>query len=365
MVAVGTRPEIIKMYSIIRRLEELGLRFIFIHSGQHYDYEMSLIFIEELGLPRPDYQIELHYSTPADQMAELMRGINKPLEKHAPSVLLVQGDTNTTLATAIAANKLGIPIGHVEAGIRSYDWRMPEEFNRRLTDHLSLFLFAPTQRARENLSRESVLGRIYVTGNTVIDAVLEFLPVAEKSSHVLSEVPFTEYILFTAHRAENVDDPWILRNFADTLLDSPLPVVYPVHPRTRKRFIEQGLWERLREAKHLRLLPPVGYFDFLVLMKHAKLIMTDSGGIQEEASAPNIRKPVLVLRWSTERPEAIEAGFAKLVGVTKQNILRNLYDLLENYDEVIKNLPSQSPFGDGKSGKRIVKILMDELEEIT
>ena len=362
MVTVGTRPEIIKVYSIIHWLKELDLNFVFVHSGQHYDYEMSLIFIEELGLPLPDYHIKLYYSSPADQMAELMRGINEPLKRESPSVLLVQGDTNTTLAAAIAANKLGIPIGHVEAGLRSYDWRMPEEFNRRLTDHLSLFLFAPTERARENLLRENVLGRIYVTGNTVIDAVLKFLPIAERRSNILSEIPFDEYILFTAHRAENVDDPWVLRNFVATLLESPLPVIYPLHPRTRKRLMEQKLWEKLRRKRHIKLFPPLGYFDFLVAMKHAKLIMTDSGGIVEEATAPNIRKPVLILRWSTERPEAIEAGFAKLVGVTKQNILRSLNEILKHYDEIMKNLPLKSPFGDGKAGERIVKIITKEIE---
>jgi len=362
----GTRPEIIKMASVIENLRKKHQTdFIYIHSGQHYDYELSMKFIEEMNLPKPDFWINLHYSDPADQMAELMKNLRDVFSKEKISLVLVQGDTNTTLAAALAANKLGIPVGHIEAGLRSNDFRMPEEFNRRLTDHVSMLLFAPTQRAYENLVRESVWGEIYITGNTVIDAVMRFYPIAEKKSRILERVPFEEFILFTAHRAENVDNPAVLREFVGFLIESPIPVVYPVHPRTRKRLKENNLWDKLKNSKNILLLPPVGYFDILVLMKNAQLIVTDSGGIVEEATAPQIRKPVLIARLSTERPEAIEYGFAKLAGVTKSSLLKHTKYILENYEEIIKNLPTKSPFGDGKTGERIAEIVVKKMPEIS
>jgi UDP-N-acetylglucosamine 2-epimerase (non-hydrolysing) len=249
--------------------------------------------------------------------------------------------------------KLGIPVGHVEAGLRSFDLRMPEEYNRRLTDHLSKFLFAPTEVARGNLEKESVWGDIYVTGNTVIDAVVQHMPMAEKRSHILDEVRFNRFALVTAHRAENVDDPVVLKNFVEAFSEAPIPVVYPIHPRSRKRLRQQRLLSKLSRSENVQLLPPLGYFDFLVLMKHCDIIITDSGGIQEEATAPEIRKPVLVTRLSTERPEAVTSGFAKIVGVKKENILSGVKKTLNEKHA----LPTVSPYGDGTAAKRIVEIL--------
>lgn len=339
-LVAGTRPEIIKMASVIDNLQKKrDVEVTYVHSGQHYDYELSKKFIEEMNLPKPDFWIDLYYSDPADQMAELIKKLREVFSKEKVSLVLFQGDTNTTLAAALAANKLGIPIGHIEAGLRSNDFRMPEEFNCRLADHLSLLLFAPTQKSYENLLKESVWGEIYVTGNTVIDAVTRFYPIAKEKSRILEKIPFEEFILFTAHRAENVDNPIILREFVSFLIESPIPVVYPVHPRTLKRLKEYNLWDKLKNTKHILLLPPVGYLDILVLMKNARLIITDSGGIVEEATAPQIRKPVLIARLSTERPEAIEHGFAKLAGVIKSSLLEHTKYILENYNEIIKKPP--------------------------
>jgi len=356
MVVVGTRPEIIKMAPVVRALKKTGVPFTFVHCGQHYDYNMAQQFIEELELPPPDYGYKVKASSPGAQTARIMADMDRLLKKTMPALVLVEGDTNSVLAAALAANKRGIPVGHVEVGLRSFDLRMPEEHNRRLTDHLSAYLFAPTENAKANLKGESVWGKIYVTGNTVIDAVIQHLPIAEKKSEILTRIRFEKFALATAHRAENVDDLAVLNNFIEAFAESPLPVVYPMHPRTKKRLCQNKLYARIRESKNVQILPPVGYLDFLVLMRKSELIITDSGGIQEEATAPCIRKPVLVIRLSTERPEAVEAGFAKIVGTGKCSILSAMKSALENK----KRLPEKSPFGDGNAAKKIAQIIKKE-----
>jgi UDP-N-acetylglucosamine 2-epimerase (non-hydrolysing) len=275
------------------------------------------------------------------------------LGKIEPTIVLVEGDTNTVLSTALAANKRTIPIGHVEAGLRSFDLRMPEEHNRRLTDHISEFLFAPTERAISNLKKENVWGKIYLTGNTAIDAVNEHLPIAEKKSMIMQQIPFEAFALATAHRAENVDDPAVLNSLMEVFSNSPLPIVYPMHPRTRKRLIENNMLAKMEALKNLLILQPLGYLDFLMLERNCKLIITDSGGIQEEATAPSIRKRVLVTRLSTERQEAVEAGFAKVVGTDSKKILTEMKKAIEEKEV----LPYVSPFGDGLAAQRIVEII--------
>jgi UDP-N-acetylglucosamine 2-epimerase (non-hydrolysing) len=356
MVVVGTRPEIVKMAPIVRALQKHKVPTTFVHCGQHYDYNMSQQFIEDLDLPAPDYAYRVRASSPGAQIARIIAYMDKLLRETAPSVVLVEGDTNTVLAAALAANKLKVPIGHVEAGLRSFDLRMPEEHNRRLTDHLSALLFAPTERAKANLKRESVWGKIYVTGNTVIDAVIQHLPIAEKKSKILKKIRFEKFALATAHRAENVDDEAVLRTFMEAFAESPVPVVYPMHPRTRKRLHQNKVYAQISKTRNVQLLPPVGYLDFLMLMKKSELIITDSGGIQEEATAPSIRKPVLVIRLSTERPEAAEAGFTQVVGTDKYDILAAIEAALARR----KELPHTSPFGNGNAAEQIVKILQKE-----
>jgi len=353
MVVAGTRPEIIKMAPIVRALKKSKISMRFVHCGQHYDYNMAQQFIEELELPPPDYTFKINAFSPGAQTARIIMRMDKLLKKTAPAVVLVEGDTNSVLAAALAANKRGIPTGHVEAGLRSFDLRMPEEHNRRLTDHISEYLFAPTARAEANLKRENVWGKIYVTGNTIIDAVLQHLPIAEKKSEILKKIRFEKFALATAHRAENVDDLAILKNFMDAFAESPVPVVYPMHPRTKKRLRENKMYAQIKKRKNVQILPPLGYLDFLVLMKRSELIITDSGGIQEEATAPCIRKPVLVIRLSTERPEAVEAGFAKVAGIKKREILAAINTALTRR----KELPEKSPFGDGKAAEKIVEII--------
>jgi UDP-N-acetylglucosamine 2-epimerase (non-hydrolysing) len=362
VAVVGTRPEIIKMAPIVKELEKRGVEFTFIHTGQHYDYEMSQVFIEKLDLPKPHESFVLESSNPAAQVGEMMIKLEKALERfwsRKPKVMLIQGDTNTMLATGLTALKLGIEIGHVEAGLRSFDWRMPEEHNRRMIDHVSHYLFAPTEIAKRNLLEEHVWGEIFVTGNTVIDAVdMYFDRVKEAEKKVLEQVKFSEYALVTFHRAENVDDTHVLKDFMRILKKSPIPIVFPIHPRTKKRLREYGMWNEVESIQHLQLLPPQGYFEFLALMKNCKVIMTDSGGLQEEATHSRIRKLVLVLRNSTERPEAIVHGFARVVGINPIIVLAELEKFL---NEGIR-LPEYSPFGDGKAAIRIVDIVMSKLE---
>jgi len=357
MVVVGTRPEIIKMAPIVRALKEKNVPMTFVHCGQHYDYNMSQQFIEELELSKPDYSYKLRAYSQGKQTATIMVHMEQLLEETRPALVLVEGDTNGVLATALAAVKLGIPVGHVEAGLRSFDLRMPEEHNRRLTDHVSTYLFAPTENSVNNLKREDVWGKIYMTGNTVIDAVMQHLLMAEKKSKILKMIDFRKFALATAHRAENVDDIMVLRNFVEAFAEAPIPVVYPMHPRAKKRLRQHKIYSKAKNSGNIQILPPLGYLDFLVLMSKCEFIITDSGGIQEEATAPNIRKPVLVIRLSTERPEAVEAGFAEVVGVNKREILSAMERTLK---KPLK-LPRRSPYGDGEAAEKIVNIIKEEM----
>jgi UDP-N-acetylglucosamine 2-epimerase (non-hydrolysing) len=318
---------------------------------------MSQQFIEELELPKPNYGYRIKANSQGLQTACIMIHMEKLLVKTSPALVLVEGDTNGVLATALATVKLEIPVGHVEAGLRSFDLRMPEEHNRRLTDHISTYLFAPTKTAENNLKNENVWGKIYVTGNTVIDAVIQHLPIAEKKSKILESIHFEKFALATAHRAENVDDFAVLKHFIEAFEEAPIPVVYPMHPRTKKRLRENKIYAKTKKSANIEILPPLGYLDFLVLMSKCEMIVTDSGGIQEEATAPCIRKPVLVIRLSTERPEAVKAGFAEVVGVEKYKILRAMRKTLD----CPKQLPEKSPYGDGNAAQNIAEIIEKEL----
>jgi UDP-N-acetylglucosamine 2-epimerase (non-hydrolysing) len=290
-------------------------------------------------------------------MGEMLIKLDKIATQKGLDLMLVEGDTNSNLAAALAGLKKGVRIGHVEAGLRSFDWRMPEEHNRRIVDHISDLLFAPTETAKRNLLDEKVHGETFVTGNTVIDAVAQHLPIAEKRSKIMQRVKAEDFILATAHRAENVDDPKVLKGFVEVFTEASLPVVFPAHPRTVNRLKEFSLYEWIASSKNVQLLPPLGYFDFLVLMKNCKLIITDSGGLQEEATAPQMRKPVLVLRLSTERPEAVEAGYVTVTGTVKDIIQKNLKRLIDDWPR----LTAPSPYGKGDAGKKIVELTLNNL----
>lgn len=355
-VLAGTRPEIIKIAPIIRRLQGLQLDYSFILTGQHYDYELSKQMIIDLDLNLPDVSLNLKSNSPASQIAEIMSKLEQIMQDDSSRIVITQGDTNSVLSSSLTAIKLGIPLVHIEAGLRSYDWRMPEEHNRRMVDHISNLLCAPTETAKRNLQEEKVFGSIYVTGNTVIDAVNEHLPIAERNSKVLESINVSEYILVTVHRSENVDDASRLSVIINSLINSQYNIIFPLHPRTKKRLIEFGLFEKIRNSTSIIIIPPQGYLDFLILMKNSKFIITDSGGIQEEATAESISKRILVLRDSTERPEAISCGAARLIPIQFDKIIDQINFEINN----IETKTYKCPYGDGYASKRIIEIIEEE-----
>ncbi len=349
-IVAGTRPEIIKMAPVIRALKRGD--FSFIHTGQHYDYNLSLQFIKELNLPKPDVTFVLKNDEPALQMGEMIAKLHKIFGKIRPKIVAVEGDTNSVLAGGIAAIKSRIKLAHVEAGLRSYDWRMPEEHNRIAVDHISDLLFAPTKDSKKNLLNEDVHGVIHVTGNTVIDAVIQNMPIAKRRSRI--EIPSKDFVLVTLHRAENVDDGRTLKDLVGALIKVPMQIIFPIHPRTVRRLKQFKLYDKVKKASNVKLIPPVGYFDFLVLMQRCKFIVTDSGGIQEEATCPLIRKRVILLRKFTERSEAVKAGFVKVVGTAESSITDAIKCTMNSRERI----SSSSPFGDGNAGKRTARLLL-------
>ncbi len=354
---IGTRPEIIKTAPVIKEFEEnRGIPCYVLHTGQHYSNTMSRTFFADMDLREPDENLHIGSGTHSEQTAKALIGIEKSLMRERPNVVLVQGDTNAVLSAALAAVKLHIPVAHIEAGLRSYDQRMPEEHNRRLTDHASKYLFAPTKRAAQILRQENVWGKIYVTGNTVIDALEMRLPAALNTPLPAVASSLDNFALLTLHRAENVDDPKILRGLIDGLNRLGDHIIFPAHPRTIARLNEFGLMDHLKSANAIHLIEPVGYLTFLHLMVACRYVLTDSGGIQEEVTAPSINKRVFVLRTSTERPEAIESGHAVVVGVNP-DVFPEL--VIKGRDEGL-DAERPCPYGDGTASKKIVDILLVE-----
>lgn len=315
---VGARPQFIKLAPVLRAIAEhnqahpdLPIRDILVHTGQHYDYEMSGVFFEELGLKHPDYHLGVGSGSHGAQTGEMLRRIEEVLLTVKPDVVVVYGDTNSTLAGALAAVKLHFPVAHVEAGLRSFNRHMPEEINRVLTDHMSEYLFCPTETAVKNLEREGITRGVYLVGDVMYDALLQYMELAERRSTILRDLGLEprRYALATVHRAENTDDPARLGGILEGLhriVASGLPVVAPLHPRTRTAATRYGL-----SLDGLKVLPPVSYLDMLMLEKHARVILTDSGGVQKEAFKLSV--PCLTFRDQTEWPETLVAGANRLV----------------------------------------------------
>ena len=347
---LGTRPEIVKMSPVIRECERRGLDYFILHTGQHYSYEMDRLFFEELEIPDPDYNLDVGSGTHADQTAKIMTGVEDVLRKESPNIVLVQGDTNTVMAGALAASKLHIRVGHIEAGLRSFNRRMPEEINRIVTDHISDYLFAPTESARENLLAEGIADeKVCVTGNTVVDAVYQNLEIARRRTSIFRDLDLEprEYFLVTAHRQENVDDrarlKEILKGLAEVQREFSLPVVFPVHPRTEKRIKELGIG-----VDGLNFTRPFGFLEFLHLESQAKLVLTDSGGVQEETCVLGV--PCATMRYETERPETLDVGSNILVGADAERILEGVRSA------VTRTHSWKNPYGDGIAGKMIVMV---------
>ena len=356
-IILGTRPEIVKFSSIIRECESVGADYFILHTGQHYSYNMDKVFFEQLELPQPKYNLDVGSGSHGKQTGTMMIGIEQTLQKEQPDVVLVQGDTNTVLAGALAAVKLQIKVGHVEAGLRSYDRGMPEEINRIVADHTADLLFAPTPESERILLNEGIpQTRIFMVGNTVVDAVYQNLKIAEAKTSILSELGLQEggYVLATAHRQENVDNKTrfsgIIKGLQAVGEAFGMPVVYPIHPRAKKMLTQFGI-----DTSGLWLLEPLDYLAFLVLQSRAKLVLTDSGGVQEETCILSV--PCVTLRDNTERPETLSVGANMLAGTDPECILAAAQTM------VAMRRGWKNPFGDGTTAKKILNIIQTKTQK--
>jgi UDP-N-acetylglucosamine 2-epimerase (non-hydrolysing) len=354
-IILGTRPEIIKMSPVIDEIEKRNIPYVLIHTGQHYDHEMSDQFFQDLELKKPNFNIGVGSGSHGEQTAAMIKGIEKVLIDEKPDFVMVEGDTNAVLSGALVSSKLHIPLGHVEAGLRSYDKTMPEEINRYVADICSKIYFVPTENSAINLLFEGINPHhIYITGNTVVDACLRNLKIAEKKSELSSILNIDRNILtVTIHRAENVDSNKRLKNIVDALLElDDYEIVFPVHPRTVKNLNKFNLYNKLQKASHIKLFKPMGYLDFLVLLSYSKLVMTDSGGIQEESITLNV--PCLTLRYNTERPETVETGGNILVGAEKNRIVETFKRIINDQKIYNRMTNALNPYGDGHASQRII-----------
>ena len=348
-IILGTRPEIIKMSPVIRECERCGFEYYILHTGQHYSYEMDRIFFDQLQLPAAKYNLDVGSGLHGAQTGKMLAGIEQILMQDTPDVVLVQGDTNTVLAGALAAAKLHIKVGHVEAGLRSFDRTMPEEINRIMADHISDYLFAPTATSKQHLLAEGIPeDKIFITGNTVVDAVYQNLEISKLTADPLKDMDLQEkgYFLTTVHRAENTDNKTrlsaILEGFGQVSDEFHLPIIFPAHPRTVKMIHAFNL----PIPEGVRIIDPVGYLEFLQLESGARLILTDSGGLQEEACILGV--PCVTLRDNTERPETVDVGANIIAG---KNIIAGVRQMMQAGSDW------KNPYGEGDAGK----IMIDEL----
>lgn len=348
---VGARPQFIKAAPVSRLLRQKHTE-VLVHTGQHYDANMSAVFFEELNLPPPEYHLGVGSGSHAVQTGTMLMRMEEVLIEEKPDWVLVYGDTNSTLAGALAAAKLHIKVAHVEAGLRSFNRIMPEEINRIVADHLSTLLFCPSQTAVENLAAEGITQGVFQVGDVMADALDLAKEVANRRSSVLETLQLSEkgYLLATIHRAENTDDPARLLNILTALRQLDEPVIFPIHPRTRK-VIEENHWislDRSSEDRNLRMIEPVGYLDMIQLEKSARMILTDSGGVQKEAYWLGV--PCVTFRQETEWVETVETGWNVLAGCATYAIIRAVKSF---------RAPNAHPslYGDGKAAKRMVEVL--------
>jgi UDP-GlcNAc3NAcA epimerase len=348
LTVVGNRPQFIKAAAVSGPLRELHEE-ILVHTGQHYDDSLSRVFFAELGLHRPDRELGIAGGTNTSQSARMLAALEPLLAELEPDAVLVYGDTNSTLAGALAAAQASIPVVHVEAGMRSFDRTMPEELNRVLSDHMSALLLCSSDAAAANLAAESVAGRVEVVGDVMVDVALHWQPTVRANSSALAawELQPGGYLVLTAHRAGNVDDPERLRALVDLIDALPGPVVFPVHPRTRARLQDAGLLERLQDSEAIRLTQPLAYIEFSALVCHARAVLTDSGGVQKEAYLASV--PCVTLRPSTEWVETVQTGWNTLVDL----------DVSATLAALERGLPPEHPalYGDGHAAGRCVRAI--------
>ncbi len=350
-IILGTRPEIVKLSSTIRECQKTNTPYFILHTGQHYSYNMDKIFFQQLELPDAKYNLDVGSGRHGQQTGKMLQGIEEILQKEKPTVVLVQGDTNTVLAGALAASKLQIKVGHVEAGLRSYDRNMPEEINRIVADHTADYLFAPTPQTAQILLKEGISeNKVFMVGNTVVDALQQNLEIAKTKTSILQQLNLTpgEFMLATSHRQENVDNKprfqGIIKGLQAIQRELKLPLIYPIHPRAKKMLNDFNI-----DTSNLTLTEPQDYLSFLLLESQAKLVLTDSGGVQEETCI--LKVPCITLRNNTERPETVAVGANILAGTNPQNIHQAAKTILA------KPKTWTNPFGDGTTAKQIIQIL--------
>ena len=366
---LGTRPEIIKMAPIIAEIAKRNINQIVLHTGQHYDKEMSDNFFRDLEIPAPDYNIQVGSGTHGKQTGLMMEGIEKILMEEKPDIVLVQGDTNAVLAGALVCAKLHIAVGHVEAGLRSFDLTMPEEINRRVADVCSIMYYIPTEESAINLLAEGFSREnLFITGNTVVDACFRHLEIAKKrgfEEESLKELDIDNMdniLTLTMHRAENVDVKDRVKNIIDALKElKDMNIVFPIHPRTKHTLENFGLFDELNNLDHVHIVKPIGYLDFLLLTSKSTLILTDSGGLQEEAITLDV--PALTLRYNTERPETVTAGGNILVGANKEAILENANKILNDKEFAEKMKSAINPYGQGDAAVKTVDAIEQYYKE--
>lgn len=343
---VGARPQFVKAAATSNKLRKVHNE-ILVHTGQHYDANMSEVFFDELNIPRPDYNLEVGSGSHGKMTGTMLIKLEEIYIKEKPDLVLVYGDTNSTLAGALCASKLLIPVAHIEAGLRSFNMDMPEEQNRVLTDHVSKLLFVPTEAAVKNLKNEGIVKNVYNVGDVMYDAILNFKSLAEAKSSILEELNIKDkYILTTVHRAENTNDINRLGSIIAALNESGMNIVLPIHPRTKKYIKEYGL----KLNSNIKVIESVGLLEMIQLEMNSQKIATDSGGVQKEAYF--LKKPCITLRDETEWVETVENGWNKLVGTDKNKILEALANFNPKHEQ--KNI-----FGDGHAADKIVSILND------
>ncbi len=356
LTIVGARPQFIKACMLSKALRSnADVNEVIVHTGQHYDNNMSNVFFKQLKLPEPDVYLGIGSGTHGEQTGKMLSELEKVMLSNNPDLVVVYGDTNSTLAGSLAAAKLHISVAHVEAGLRSFNRQMPEEVNRVITDHLSYWLFCPSQAAAENLRQEGMKEKIFITGDIMYDAVLHFKKYAERQSTILQDLSLAEggYYLATIHRAENTDDPKRLKSIIDAFQRLQKNVILPLHPRTRRKINEFNLNDFI-ETDHIKIMEPLDYFDTLELAAKANVILTDSGGLQKEAYM--LQVPCVTLRDETEWMETVETGWNQLAGANREEIINTVMK---------RHSPKESPpiFGDGNASQKIVEILVSDFKK--
>lgn len=368
---VGARPQFVKIAMVAEavrlananRSPHRQVTHTVIHTGQHYDQSMSDVFFRELPIPAPEHNLGVGSGSHGKQTAALLERTEQVLLKHRPNVVVVYGDTNSTIAAGLAAVKIGIPVAHVEAGLRSFNRQMPEEINRVATDHISDLLFCPTETAVENLRREGITQHVFLSGDVMLDAVLSFRSVARERSRILAELALSakSYVLLTIHRAENTDSNDRIKEVMDFLLGIDHPVVFPMHPRTRDRVQrEPGLADykkRLEQSENIRVIDPVSYLDMLALEDGARLILTDSGGVQKEAYFLEV--PCLTVRGETEWLETLGGGWNQLIEPSRPSLAK-VEGVWNGNGSGPRGRPNLECFGNGHAAARIVDALLQD-----